>query len=308
MEDPQMGLVSILYFEKELSQQEIASRFGVSKMTISRILQRAKDLGVVEIRIQKPFETNEVLEKAIREKFDIKRVHVVVPKETKEAITSFLGRFWAFQMNLTLSRGTILGVGVGRTVAEVVNHLLPMKLDNVEVVQLLGGLTDVTQENPFSIVQELCRKLKARGTYLASLATVENKLWRDQLLYQTPNGVALYKQWGRCQQAIFGIGALDGGTLLGSHLVTEEEMREIREKGGVGDVLGHAFDARGRFLSTRLEERLVSIPVDILCKIPERVAIGGGVFKARAIQGLLRTRVVTTLVTDEECARRVMES
>jgi len=50
----------------------------------------------------------------------------------------------------------------------------------------------------------------------------------------------------------------------------------------------------------------VSIPIDILFKIPERIAIGGGVFKARAIRGLLRARAVTTLVTDEECARHVI--
>lgn len=308
MDDPQIGIVSILYFERGLSQQEIAARLGVSKMTISRILQKAKDAGIVEIRIQKPFECNTELERQIQEKFSIPRVHVVVQKDPREEISSFLGRFWAFQMNLSLSKGRILGVGVGRTVAEVVHHLLPMKVENVEVVQLLGGLTDVTRENPFSIVQELCRKLKAKGTYLASLATVESKVWRDQLLYQTSNGIELYKKWGKCKEALFGIGAIDGGTLLGSHLVTEEEMQEIRAKGGVGDILGHVFDSEGRFLHTHLEERLVSIPIDILFKVPERVAIGGGIFKARALCGLLRTGVVTTLVTDETCAQRVLES
>ncbi|MCX7729658.1 MAG: hypothetical protein N2205_00380, partial [Candidatus Caldatribacterium sp.] len=191
--------------------------------------------------------------------------------------------------------------------AEVVHHLFPMKVENVEVVQLLGGLTDVTRENPFSIVQELCRKLKAKGTYLASLATVESKAWRDHLLYQTSNGIELYKKWGKCKEALFGIGAIDGGTLLSSQLVTEEEMQEIRTKGGVGDILGHVFDREGHFLHTHLEERLVSIPVDILLKVPERVAIGGGIFKARALCGLLRTGVVTTLVTDETCAQRVVD-
>ncbi|MEN3186634.1 MAG: sugar-binding domain-containing protein [Atribacterota bacterium] len=307
MDDLQIGIVSILYFEKGLSQQEIASRLGISKMTVSRILQRAKDAGVVEIRIQKPFECNEKLEKSIQEKFAVPEVHVVVQKDLQEESASFLGRFWAFQMNLGFSKGQILGVGVGRTIAEVVHHLLPMKVEGVEVVQLLGGLTDVTRENPFSIVQELCRKLKAKGTYLASLATVESKSWRDHLLYQTSNGIELYKKWTKCKEALFGFGAIDGGTLLGSHLVTEEEMEEIRAKGGVGDVLGHVFDGNGHFIHTRLEERLVSIPVDILFKVQKRIAIGGGLFKARALCGLLRTGVVTALVTDEVCAQRILE-
>ncbi len=307
MEELQMGIWSILYYEKGLSQQEIANRFGISKMTVSRMLQKAKDVGIVEIRIHKPFASNISLEGVLEKRFRLRRAHVVVKGREEEDVVSLLGKFWAFQMNLNIKKSFVLGVGVGKTIAEVVRYLFPMKVENVEIVQLLGGLADVTRENPFSIVQELCEKLGARGTYLASLATVENKEWRDHLLYETMNGKALYSQWSRCHQALFGVGSIEGGTLLGSHLVREEELKEIGEKGGVGDILGHVFDEAGHFIHTSLEERLVSIPIEMLFTVQERVAIGGGTFKVRALKGLLRTGIVTTLVTDEITARQILE-
>ncbi|BER91642.1 sugar-binding transcriptional regulator [Atrimonas thermophila] len=307
MYDPQIGIISVLYFEKGLSQQEIAIRLGVSKMTVSRVLQRAKDLGVVKIQISKPFELHEELEKAIQAKFGTKKVYVVNPHRSEEDATALLGNFFAFQINTNLLNNTILGIGVGKTIAKIADCLLPMKTKNIEIVQLLGGLTNVVKENPFSIVQEFCRKLGAKGTYVASPAAVEDSAWRDQILYQTSNGVTLLEKWKECEQALFGIGVLDGGTLLSPSLVTDEEMREIREKGGIGDILGHVFDANGRFLQTNLEKRLVSIPIDTLLKIPERIAIGGGVLKAKAIKGLLRTGIVTTLVTDAKCAQYVIK-
>ena len=84
-----------------------------------------------------------------------------------------------------------------------------------------------------------------------------------------------------------------------------KELKEIKKLGAVGDILGHCFDKDGNFVDTDLEKRLVSIPVDMLKNIPERVAVAGGEYKTQAIQGLLRSGLVTGLVTDEATARKI---
>jgi len=86
-----------------------------------------------------------------------------------------------------------------------------MKIKNLHVVQLMGGLSDVTSENPITLIQETCRKLHANGTYLTSMATVDDQTLRDTLLYHTAMGQRVIELWQQCQMALFGIGALNAG-------------------------------------------------------------------------------------------------
>src|SRR3989440_3912667 len=43
-----------LYYEDELSQQQIAERLGVSRTTVSRLLQMARDEHIVRIQVVEP--------------------------------------------------------------------------------------------------------------------------------------------------------------------------------------------------------------------------------------------------------------
>jgi len=46
--------VARLYYEDDLSQQQIADRLGVSRSTVSRLLQLAREQGIVHIEIRPP--------------------------------------------------------------------------------------------------------------------------------------------------------------------------------------------------------------------------------------------------------------
>ena len=43
-----------LYYQQGLSQQRIAELFGVSRPTVSRLLDEARACGIVEIRVHAP--------------------------------------------------------------------------------------------------------------------------------------------------------------------------------------------------------------------------------------------------------------
>ena len=289
-----------------MSQQDIATKLGLSKMAISRILQKAKEAKIIRLSIRLPYSVNADVGRELVRKYGLKEAYVVksVAGE-KVAVGEMLGRMWAFRMGVSMPDDCVLGMGVGKTVGQIVQHMTPMKTKGVHVVQLMGGLTDVTYKNPFTIVQETCRKLHAEGTYFTSFAVVENREMRDSIVHNSKMGQQVKEQWAKCDEALFGVGPINTGTLFSEHMLTEKEAEKLKEKGIIGDFLGHFFDGRGEFVETEMEERLVSIPLETLKKIPRKVALAGGEGKADAIRGALRTGMIDVLVTDEGTGREV---
>ncbi len=51
--------VSKLYYIEDLKQESIGRRLKISKYTVSRILKRAKNKGLVKIQVVKPDYNNE---------------------------------------------------------------------------------------------------------------------------------------------------------------------------------------------------------------------------------------------------------
>jgi DNA-binding transcriptional regulator LsrR (DeoR family) len=303
MNEFELSIIAFLHLERGLSQQDIAARLGLSKMTVSRMLQKAKESKIIQIEIGLPFQLDKALAEQIEVRYGIEKA-IVVKKGGMERqhVSELIGRVCAFYIGLSLSDGDILGLGVGNTIGQVIRNLVPMKVKNVRIVQLMGGLADVTYKNPFTIVQETCRKLNAEGTLLTSFATVENEEIRNSIIYNTPMGVQIRNKWGKCSEAILGIGTIERGTLLSPTLITTEETEKLKQLGAVGDILGHCFDRNGTFITSDLEKKLVSIPVDMLKRIPQRLAVAGGEEKARAIRGALLSGIITTLMTDDKTA------
>ena len=50
----QLMTAAVMYYEQSASQQEIARRLGVSRPTVSRLLARAREIGIVRIEIVAP--------------------------------------------------------------------------------------------------------------------------------------------------------------------------------------------------------------------------------------------------------------
>ncbi len=296
----QFAQIAILHYQKGLSQQEIAVKFGFSKMTVSRILQKVKEQDIVQTTVTWPFQLDNKLAKEIISQYKLHNA-IVIKREnsTRVSVPELIGKGYAFYMGINLPDDHILGLGVGNTIGQIVQNIVSMKTKNLHIVQLMGGLADVNYTNPFTIVQETCRKLNANGTYMTSYAIVESKELRESIFYNTATGHRVIKLWEQCKEALFGIGAIERGTFLSPQLVNMEEIEKLKSMGAVGDILGHCFDITGNFINTDLEDRLISIPISMLKKIKKRVAVAGGREKARALKGALLSGSITCLVTDE---------
>jgi DNA-binding transcriptional regulator LsrR (DeoR family) len=88
-------------------------------------------------------------------------------------------------------------------------------------------------------------------------------------------------------------------------LVEPGEIEDIAAAGGVGEILGHFFNADGQILDTALSGRTLSASFPTTTK--ERlVALAGGQAKVAAIRAILRSRRLHGLITDERTARALL--
>lgn len=78
--------------------------------------------------------------------------------------------------------------------------------------------------------------------------------------------------------------------------------------GGVADICARVLDAQGHELSdSALRDRSIAISTEQLRRVPEVIAVAGGVHRAEAIAGVLRSGLVHRLATDDRTAAAVLE-
>jgi DNA-binding transcriptional regulator LsrR (DeoR family) len=132
--DYQLAQVAIMHYENGLSQQEIANLFGHSKMTVSRMLQKAKDKNIVKTEVALPFALDNTLENRLISKFDLSKATVIKTRAADIDLVKCreeVAKAAAFFFNTSLPSNSIIGIGIGRTVGQIVRNISPMKSDNV---------------------------------------------------------------------------------------------------------------------------------------------------------------------------------
>src|SRR6185437_1194050 len=179
-----------------------------------------------------------------------------------------------------LERGeeSVIGVGHGRTLAAVVEHLPQTSARSVQFVSLLGGLTRKFAANPFDVIHRLAERTGAEA-YLLPVPVFANSV-ADRAVLMKQYGIADVFALARKASLLFvGIGQVSrAGFLVSSGMIKPDEVTELKRVGACADLLGHFFDTEGRVLDTDLSARATSMSAADLKK-HRIVAIAGGLPK-----------------------------
>jgi DNA-binding transcriptional regulator LsrR (DeoR family) len=301
-----------LYYQRGLTQREIAERSGVSSMTVSRLLKRAEIEGLVRITIRLPVTNDPVLEEALKARLAIPRVFVtrqpaVLRDAIDDGLTDHLGRSAALFLDAILRDGITLGVASGRTVARIVDHIPPRSLKDATVVQVMGGLDLASSQNAYNILQVLSERLGAEGHYFSGPVYVSSEAGQAALFEQVVRS-GLRGLWQRSDLCLSGIGSATVDNPYERHgLLTAAEIARLVAAGAVGDICGHYFDLGGTFVHTGLERRVNAMPLEDMYTLNDLVVVAGGPSKVRPIIGLARAGLPLTLITDDATARSVLD-
>jgi DNA-binding transcriptional regulator LsrR (DeoR family) len=124
-----MAEVARLYYVRDLTQQDIADRLGVSRFKVLRLLEQARAEGVVRFEIDEPVPVDDGLSRALEERYGLSIALVV--DDVAAAAATLLPRL--------LREGDMFGVAWGETLAAIERRLAPPG-PGVPVVQVCGAI------------------------------------------------------------------------------------------------------------------------------------------------------------------------
>lgn len=293
-----------LYYVAGDTQDEIATKLGLSRAGAQRLVALAVAERLITVRLDHPIAGCMELAQALQRRFGL-TVCDVAPADVEDPSATLrgIGILAAERLERELSSRApiVVAVGSGRTMRAVVEELPPMTQPQHRICGLVGVIARDGSANPFDVVMRLADRIGAQRFPLplpAITETVaERELWQAQNSYARVHDLAL-----GARLSLVGIGQLSWrGPLHADGFVTDAELSELMHEGAVGEMLGWPFDAAGRPVGSGVGARVTSVP---LRTCPERLilAVAGGAAKVPAILGALRGRLISGLVTDEETA------
>jgi len=290
------------------TQEEIAGRLGVSRVKVNRLIADAIAAGLVRVFIEGTAAECVALEDAITSRWGL-QFCTVVPNVDEDALPlRSLSTAGAHYLTGVLDRreAELIGLGHGRTLAEVVRHLPRIPRPEVRFVSLLGSLTRHAAANPFDVIHNLTEITGAESYFMPAPFFADSI--EDKRVLMAQKGLKDVFALARAAKLhIVGIGEVGPKAhMLATGTITAEEFRQLERAGAVGEVLGQFLDARGRAVEADINQRAVAVQLAEI-KGTRIVAIAGGRTKTRAIAAVLESRVVTGLITDETTAKAIVQ-
>ncbi|MFN8499167.1 MAG: sugar-binding domain-containing protein [Anaerolineae bacterium] len=305
-----LAKVAGLYFEEGRSQSDIALQTGYSRSMISRFLAEARELGVVEIRVNYPLARRTDLEGELEGALGLKVVRIL--RSGTLSYTQMLRRVGSLAARLVeeiIYDGMTIGLSWGTGLWETVTAIRAGAAANCRVVQMIGalGTADTEIDGP-ELARRLARLLIGHYSTLPAPLIVDDEQTRQGLMAGR-RLQRLFDVFKEIDLALVGVGTVapERASLLRAGYLDTEQLEALQAGGAVGDVCAIHFTRAGELLDTPLTRCVVGIDAATMRRIPLRLGIAGGQFKSRPIIGASRAGLINMLVTDEVAAIGIMQ-
>ncbi len=299
--------VARLYYEHQFSQIEIARKIGISRPGVSRMLQSARDQGIVKIEVVDPDMLGTQLELSVKEKYGLKHV-IVVPEDVDAGqVKKRLGIATVKYLEQLLSPDAILGLSWGSTMQEVAKNFTKQPVNGMVVVQLNGGVSKAEYDTHASeIAQRVGEKLWATPFLLPLPAIVDNAELKNAIVRD--RNIARTLDYAKSATiAVFTIGLFNyESVLVKADYFEPHEVEKLLANDAIADICSRIITKNGQICSHDLDDRTIGIDLKDLQKKDYSIAVAGGREKFPAVLAGLKSGTFNILITDEYIASHLL--
>ncbi len=299
--------ISRLYYERNLTQAEIAKRMNISRPAVSKLLSEARIRGIVRIEIKSPLMSDASLLKELSEAYSLKG-GLVVPSGSADEnlITQLLISQASLYFEKLFLDVNKVGLGWGDTMGRLVDglkNISPNKQKAGYVCPVIGSApNDIKWYQTNELTRVFAEKTGFSSFYLPAPAfpvSLKNKkLFENTLEYQE-----ISKLWKKLDIVIMGIGTYPS---VPDQATAARFGDLLRDKKAVGMIATYYFDRDGNIIKSK-DDIVIRIPLDDLSRVDKVFVIGGGEKKINSIRGTLKTGLGTHLITDDRTAQSLIE-
>lgn len=299
--------VAQLYYEENFSQATIAKRMKLSRPTISRLLQLAKESGLVKVQIENPFINYADLAKVLSQRYHAQIK--IVPSHYAGQATNLgsVGSYAADYLTNLVKPNDIIGIGWGKTIHAITTNLAEQTIPGVQTVQLKGGFSFSHEKTyAYESINELAKAFQTRAQYLP-LPTIFDSKTTKELVEQDRFIKQILDLGQKANIALFTVGSTDSNSLLFNlGYLTKEQKNEIQAK-AVGDVVSRFIDSDGQIIDQELNERTVGIEVQDLGRKESSIVVASGLRKAAAVHAVLKAQYANVAIIDVMLAQSLID-
>ncbi len=296
-----------LYYVAGNTQEEIATKMGISRQSAQRLVSLSVSEGLIKVRLDHPIGHCLDLAERLRHRFALDHCEIVPSDPGNGSTTIGIAEAGAAEIEraLRLSEPQVIAIGTGRTLKAAIEQLQPMECPHHKVVSLTGNIAPDGSAAFYNVIFNVADTVKARS-FPMPLPVFASSAKEREMLHSQPMIRSTLELAASANISCVGIGHLDpDAPLLLDGFLSEAEQKSLQKAGAVGEICGWCFDAEGRILDTAINERVAS------AHIPSResgrvIAIAMGDRKANAIRAAIRRRLANGLITDERTAELLL--
>ncbi|WP_240840159.1 sugar-binding transcriptional regulator [Acidaminobacter sp. JC074] len=313
--------ICYLYYYEEEVQSKIAKRFNLTRQMVSRLIQKAKDEGILKIIIASPVQEVIGLEADLESKYGLKEA-IVVQSDTLDDIelVKKVGKASGEYLSKVLMNKLNVGIGFGLAIQSMAEYIHGQSIDydfkDVNYVQLTGGINSSSSfDNSQYIMNLLAQKTMSHVSCMNIPSIIDDEKMRDTIS-ESMHYQKFMDAYNNLHYAFVQINPADRIYYSADKSINESGKTYLNRLGisylngidAVGEVCLNYFNDRGHFVETPINDQIMGITSKKLKSVKNLVGIAAGKASHDAALGAIRAKAFDILIIDEDTARYLLDN
>lgn len=297
-----------LYYVAGNTQDEIARKLGVSRQSVQRLVSLAVTEKLIKVRLDHPIALCMELSQLLTERFELQFCEVVPSDPQSQSTTLGIAQAGAAIMEqyFKSKQALVIAMGTGRSLRACIEELTPMDCPQHKVVSLVGNMASDGSASSYDVIIRIGDTVNAPH-FPMPLPVIVSTPQERHLLQSQKTVRSNYELAKHADVTFVGIGQMGSDApLYEDGFITKTELRALRKAGAVGEIVGWAYDKKGKVIEGLTNEHVASIPVISNNKNPV-YGVAAGTHKVEAIHAALEGMLINSLITNETTALQLLK-